>query len=132
MTRPRPAKLAAVERDPVDLIETLAVRIAEAVLAEQALAGNIGRTFASSVGGGEVTVSLMGVKTVSVDSVNGGRWAETQPHEQVVSGADCIPSSGSPGFTTSDTRIIYDLAGNELSRETQTTVYDPQPIVRCG
>lgn len=85
----------------------------------------------TSVGGGEVTVSLMGVKTVSVDSVNGGRWAETQPHEQVVSGADCIPSSGSPGFTTSDTRIISDLSGNTLSQETQTTVYDPQPIVRC-
>ena len=87
---------------------------------------------ATSVGGGEVTVSLMGVKTVTVNSVNGGRWAETQPKEQVVSGADCIPSSGIPGFTTSDTRIISDLAGNTLSQETQTTVYDPQPIVRCN
>lgn len=85
----------------------------------------------TSVGGGEVTVSLMGVKTVSVDSVNGGRWAETQPKEQVISGPDCIPSSGIPGFTTSDTRIISDLSGNTLSQETQTTVYDPQPIVRC-
>lgn len=86
----------------------------------------------TSVGGGEVTVSLMGVKTVNVDSANGGRWAETQPKEQVVSGSDCIPSSGAPGFTTSDTRTISDLAGNVLSQETQTTVYDPQPIVRCG
>ena len=71
------------------------------------------------------------MKTVTVESVSGGRWAPTQPKEQRVSGDDCIPSGGIPGFTTSDTRIIRDLAGNEISRETQTTKYDPQPIVRC-
>ena len=82
--------------------------------------------------GGQLTVSLMGVKTTTVESINGGRWATTQPQEQRVTGDSCIPSSGAPGFTTSDTRVIYDLAGNELSRETQTTVYNPQPIVKCG
>ena len=87
---------------------------------------------ATSVGGGEVTVSLRGVKTVTVESVNGGRWAQTSPQPMNVPGSGCVPSSGAPGFTTSDTRIIYDLAGNELDRETQTTVYNPQPIVRCG
>lgn len=86
----------------------------------------------TSVGGGHVTVSLMGVKTVTVESVNGGRWAQTSPQPMNVPGSSCVPSSGAPGFTTSDTRIIYDLAGNELNRETQTTVYNPQPIVRCG
>lgn len=86
----------------------------------------------TSVGGGSVTVSLMGVKTSTVESFNGGRWAPTQPQEQRVTGSSCIPSSGAPGFTTSDTRVIYDLAGNELSRETQTTVYTPVPIVKCG
>ena len=86
----------------------------------------------TAVGGGNVTVRLTGVKTVSVESVNGGRWAPTQPREQTVTGDDCIPSGGIPGFTTSDTRIIRDLAGNEISRETQTTRYDPQPIVRCA
>ena len=86
----------------------------------------------TSVGGGQVTVNLMGVKTVNVESANGGRWAETQPSPQTVSGAGCLPSSGAPGFTTSDTRTIRDLAGNVLSQETQTTVYDPQPIVSCG
>ena len=45
---------------------------------------------------------------------------------------DCSPSSGAPGFTTSDTRVIKDLSGKEISRETTTTVYDPQPIVTCG
>ncbi|WP_231587503.1 VanW family protein [Corynebacterium comes] len=86
----------------------------------------------TSVGGGDVVVRLTGVKTTQVESVNGGRWAPTQPREQTVSGDDCIPSGGAPGFTTSDTRIIRDLAGNEISRETDTTVYDPQPIVRCS
>ena len=85
----------------------------------------------TSVGGGSVTVSLMGVKTVNVESINGGRWAPTEPKEQKVSGEGCIASSGIPGFTTSDTRVMYDLSGNELSRETRTTVYNPQPIVKC-
>lgn len=86
----------------------------------------------TSVGGGSVTVKLMGVNTVEVESVNNGRWAPTEPHRIELSGDDCAPSGGAPGFTTSDTRIIRDLSGNELSRETQTTVYDPQPIVTCS
>lgn len=86
----------------------------------------------TTVGGGSVTVRLTGVQTVRVESVNGGRWAQTQPQSRTVSGSDCIPSGGAPGFTTSDTRIIRDLSGTEISRETTTTVYDPQPIVRCS
>jgi len=86
----------------------------------------------TSAGDSDVTVNLMGVKTVNVESVNGGRWAETSPQPRSVSGASCSPSGGAPGFTTSDTRIISDLAGNVISRQTQTTVYDPQPIIRCG
>lgn len=80
----------------------------------------------------EVTVRIKGVKKVNVESINGGRWATTQPQRMQVSGDSCQPSSGAPGFTTSDTRIIRDLSGAEISRETQTTVYDPQPIVSCG
>lgn len=86
----------------------------------------------TSVGGGSVTVKLMGVKTVNVESRNGGRWAPTQPHTVTVPAAECSPSGGAPGFSTSDTRIVRDLQGNELFRETQTTVYNPSPIVRCG
>ena len=59
------------------------------------------------------------------------RWAKTEPQRKSVS-EDCSPSSGAPGFTTSDTRVIKDLSGKEISRETTTTVYDPQPIVTCG
>ncbi|MFS0172612.1 VanW family protein [Corynebacterium striatum] len=83
-------------------------------------------------GGGKITVRFKGVKTYNVESVNNGRWAKTDPQPMSVPGSDCSPSSGAPGFTTSDTRIIKDLGGKELSRETTTTVYDPQPIVRCG
>lgn len=79
-----------------------------------------------------VTVRLMGENQYNVESINNGRWAQTSPETLNQSGEDCIPSSGAPGFTTSDTRIIRDLAGNEVSRETQTTVYDPQPIVNCS
>ncbi|WP_229718452.1 VanW family protein [Corynebacterium pelargi] len=86
----------------------------------------------TSAGGGQVTVKLLGVKTVNVESVNGGRWAYTSPQVMQVSGANCTPSSGAQGFSTSDTRIIKNLSGAEISRETQTTVYDPQPIVRCS
>lgn len=81
-------------------------------------------------GGGKIAVRFKGVKTYNVESVNNGRWATTQPTRMSV-GKDCSPSSGAPGFTTSDTRIIKDLSGREVSRETTTTVYDPQPIVSC-
>ncbi|PXY08251.1 hypothetical protein CKF53_01655 [Corynebacterium striatum] len=83
-------------------------------------------------GGGKITVRFKGVKTYNVESVNNGRWAKTDPQPMSVPGSDCSPSSGAPGFTTSDTRIIKDLSGREVSRETTTTVYDPQPIVSCG
>lgn len=85
----------------------------------------------TSVGGGNVNVKILGVKQVNVESINGGRWAATEPKVQTISGSNCIPSSGIPGFTTSDTRVIYDLSGNVIDRETQTWTYDPQPIVRC-
>lgn len=82
--------------------------------------------------GASITVSLMGVKTVEVESINGGRWNYTAPNSITLSGADCSPSTGAQGFTTSDTRVIRDLSGTELSRETTTTVYDPSPIVTCS
>ncbi len=86
----------------------------------------------TGVSGGEITVRLMGVKHVNVESSNGGRWAQTQPNTINAAGEGCIPSGGAPGFTTSDTRSIYDLSGNLIDQETQTTVYDPEPIVKCG
>lgn len=79
-----------------------------------------------------ITVRMLGVKTVEVESVSGGRRNYTDPKPRTVTDANCLPSSGSRGFTTSDTRIIRDLNGKELSRETTTTVYNPEPIIRCS
>lgn len=86
----------------------------------------------ASAGDSTVTVQILGVDTTSVQSINNGRWATTSPNTVRVSGSDCAPSTGAPGFTTSDTRIISDLSGNEISRETITTVYDPSPNVVCS
>ena len=84
------------------------------------------------VSGDSVTVRLKGVKTVEVESITSSRTNPTQPQKMEVDKDDhCTPSSGAPGFTISDTRVIKDLNGRELSHETQTTVYDPQPIVSC-
>lgn len=86
----------------------------------------------TSADASNVTVRIMGVDTTSVESINNGRWSTTQPNTVRVSGSDCVPSTGAPGFTTSDTRIISDLSGNEITRETVTTVYDPSPNVVCS
>ena len=83
------------------------------------------------VSDGDVTVELRGVKQVDVESIPGERTNPTSPNKVELDGDDCSPSSGAPGFTTTDTRVIRDLKGKELSRETQRTVYDPQPIVTC-
>ena len=86
----------------------------------------------TEMGDNSVTVRIKGVNIREVQSINNGRWAPTQPKTLRVSDSECIPSSGAPGFTTSDTRVIRDLAGNEITRETVTTVYDPQPNVICS
>lgn len=86
----------------------------------------------AGVSGNEVTVTFKGVKTTNVESISGGKWNYTQPQPMSVSGSSCSPSGGAPGFTTSDTRVVTDLAGNEVSRTSTTTVYDPVPIVRCS
>ena len=78
-----------------------------------------------------VTVKMFGVKKVNVESIPGGRSKPTQPKRIELSGDKCAPSGGAPGFTTSDTRVVRDLSGREISRDSSTTVYDPQPIVTC-
>lgn len=82
--------------------------------------------------GSDITVRIWGTKTVNVESKNGGRWAPTQPNSVTVTGSDCSPSGGAPGFTTSDTRTITDAkTGKQISSTTRNVRYDPQPIVVC-
>lgn len=78
-----------------------------------------------------VTVSLIGTKSVNVQSIPGAWTNPTQPNTVEVHGPDCSPSSGVPGFTTTDTRVVTGLDGREISRTTTTTKYDPAPIVKC-
>jgi len=80
-----------------------------------------------------ITVRIWGTKTVDVESVTGGRTNQTSPNTITLpAGPHCVASSGAPGFTTSDTRIITDAnTGAEISRNTRTVRYDPVPIVKC-
>jgi len=78
-----------------------------------------------------VTVKIYGVKTVKVESIPGDRTNPTSPKTIELKDKKCSPSSGAPGFTTTDTRVVRDLKGKELERRTTTTVYDPAPIVKC-
>jgi vancomycin resistance protein YoaR len=82
-------------------------------------------------GDSDVTVDIRGVKTVDVQSIPGPKTDYTDPQRMELSGDKCSPSSGSRGFTTSDTRVVRGLDGKELSRETTKTKYDPSPIVTC-
>lgn len=85
----------------------------------------------TSADGSSVSVKLRGVRHVDVESIPGAKSNYTDPERIELSGDKCSPSSGSRGFTTSDTRVVRDLSGREVSRETTTTKYDPSPIVTC-
>ncbi|WP_416564057.1 VanW family protein [Nocardia testacea] len=81
----------------------------------------------------EVTVRIWGTKTVNVESITGDRTKPTEPETITLpEGDDCIASTGAPGFTISDTRVITDInTGAEISRHTRTVKYDPVPEVKC-
>lgn len=84
--------------------------------------------------GSSITVRLWGTKQFEVESFTGPRTNPTSPESLVLpAGDNCLPSSGSPGFTASNTRVVRDArTGAEVSRHTRTVKYDPEPIVRCG
>lgn len=81
----------------------------------------------------EVTVRLWGTKTVNVESITGEKSKPTEPETITLpEGDDCIASTGAPGFTISNTRVITDInTGQEISRHTRTVKYDPVPEVKC-
>ena len=46
--------------------------------------------------------------------------------------SNCHASTGAPGFTATDTRVIKDAAsGREVCRHTRTVRYNPQPKITC-
>ena len=81
----------------------------------------------------DITVRLWGTKHVEVESVTTDRFDFTSPQVIVKPyGQSCSPSGGSSGFSVVNTRIIRDLAGQEVRREDFTTVYNGQQNVICS
>lgn len=81
----------------------------------------------------DITVRLWGTKHVQVESVSSDRFNYTSAPVIVKPyGTACTPSGGSSGFSIVNTRIIKDLAGNEIRREDFTTVYNGQQNVICS
>src|SRR5690606_5857709 len=80
-----------------------------------------------------VTVRIWGTKTVNVESITGEKSKPTEPETITLpEGDDCIASTGAPGFTIADTRVITDInTGQEISRHTRTVKYDPVPDAKC-
>jgi hypothetical protein len=51
---------------------------------------------------------------------------------QTIPGEPCTSSSGSQGFTVTDTRVLREPgSGAEVDRQTRRVTYDPQPIIVC-
>jgi vancomycin resistance protein YoaR len=80
-----------------------------------------------------ITVKLWGTKKYTVESVTGGRSNQTDPQPKQGPAENCHASNGAPGFTTSDTRIVREVgSGREVSRNTRTVKYNPQPKIVCA
>jgi len=83
--------------------------------------------------GPTVTVRIWGTRQFRVESASSGWRDVVGPQIEHGSGAGCQPSSGEPGFTTTDTRVRYDLAtGAQVGVDTRVVRYDPKPIVFCA
>jgi vancomycin resistance protein YoaR len=82
---------------------------------------------------GSLTVRLYGTKHYDVTSSTGPRTNPTEPTKvEVPSGQPCVPSSGAPGFTVTDTRTLRDVRTGQVKTERRTTKYNPTPIVNCN
>ena len=82
--------------------------------------------------GNTVTVRIWGTKRYRVDSIPGPPTNVTPSPFEYGPVASCQPSPGMPGFSTSDTRILYDLrTGAEVRRDTRNVTYGPKPTIIC-
>jgi vancomycin resistance protein YoaR len=80
-----------------------------------------------------VTVTFWGTKHVTVESITGPRTNYTDPQTRTIHDTPCTSTRGSKGFTVTDTRVIRDAnTGAEISRQTRTVVYHPQPRILCA
>lgn len=80
-----------------------------------------------------ITVKLWGTKRYNVESVPGERTNHVDPAPKPGPPENCHASNGAPGFTTSDTRVLRDVATGQVVRSDKRTVhYNPQPKITCG
>lgn len=80
-----------------------------------------------------ITVKLWGTKRYNVESVPGERTNYVDPAPKPGPPENCHASNGAPGFTTSDTRVLRDVATGQVVRSDKRTVhYNPQPKITCG
>ncbi|OLT38550.1 hypothetical protein BJF85_09640 [Saccharomonospora sp. CUA-673] len=81
----------------------------------------------------DITVKLWGTKRYEVESVNGGQYNFTAPPTEIAPADACVPSSGSSGFSTNDTRILRDIeTGEVVARERRDVVYNGETAVVCA
>ena len=78
-----------------------------------------------------ITVKIWGTKRFIVESVTGERTNFVEPQEKPGPAQNCHTTAGIRGFTTTDTRIIKDLSGKEIRRNTRTVKYNAQPKILC-
>jgi vancomycin resistance protein YoaR len=78
-----------------------------------------------------ITVRIWGTKRYTIESVTGPRTNPTPPFEKEGPKENCKASNGAGGFTITDTRVVKNLSGSVVRRDTRTVRYNPQPKIIC-
>ena len=77
-------------------------------------------------------VVLWGTKRYQVEGTTSEQTNFTDPQTIHKETQPCAASNGARGFTVTDTRIIKNLSGAEVRRESRTVRYDASPKIVCG
>lgn len=86
----------------------------------------------ATVSGDAVTVRIWGTRHYRVEGQTGAHTPGDPPPVQFGGTDPCLPSIGAPGFSVTDTRVLYDVAsGAEVRRTTHTATYGPRPTILC-
>ncbi|MEV6619395.1 VanW family protein [Amycolatopsis sp. NPDC051106] len=89
----------------------------------------------ATVSGDSVTVRIWGTRHYRVEGQTGAQTPGDPPPVQFgggSTGSPCQPSIGTPGFSVTDTRVLYDVAsGAEVRRTSHTATYGPRPTILC-
>jgi vancomycin resistance protein YoaR len=84
------------------------------------------------VSGDSVTVRIWGTRHYRVEGQTGAQTPGDPPPVQFGGTSPCQPSIGTPGFSVTDTRVLYDItSGAEVRRTSHTATYGPRPTILC-